>query len=65
MSKITISKEEFDVMAQRIHLPLVESTYEETRATVETCLNNAAIFQERFSSDEKYRDIFFCFSVNK
>lgn len=65
MNEIKISKEEFDRMAQRIHLPIVESTYEETRASVETFLQNAAIFNDRFIGDDKYRDVYVCFSVRK
>ena len=65
MRTIKISTKEFDVMAQRINLPIVESTYEDTRAAVEAWLNNAAAFNDRFTGDDKYRDLYMCFSVRK
>lgn len=65
MSRITISKEEFDSMAERIRLPIVKSTYEDTCTSVEAWLNNAAAFNERFINDEKYRDTFLCVTVRR
>lgn len=65
MSRLTISKDEFDSMAKRICLPIVKSTYEDTRASVEAWLNNAAAFNDRFTNDEKYRDTFLCVTVRR
>lgn len=57
MNKITISEKELRKLADKICLPLDEETIEETRATLETWMNQAMEVSEEIRK-EKYDTVF-------
>lgn len=64
MSRIKISKEELEMMAEKLELPLNEEVFENTRNTVENWINGSMIFAEKMM-DPRFQDVYPYYAVKR